>query len=103
MIQHREVIERAHKQFEDSLNASDIVMQYTGLKDKNGNEIYEGDILKGGRSNHGAVKFENGCFIVWDEPIGWDFDTFDEKPGIANTENWAVVIGNIYENPEFLT
>ena len=77
--------------------------QYTGLKDKNGKEIYEGDILKGGRSKHGAVKFENGCFIVWDEPIGWDFDTFDEKPGIANTENWAVVIGNVYENPELLT
>ena len=39
MIQHREVIERAHLQFNDSLNHSDIVMQYTGLKHNNGKEI----------------------------------------------------------------
>ena len=66
------------------------VMQYTGLKDKNGKEIYEGDILKywGGVD---VIGFDNGCFnITFTED-----DKFD-IPVDADIE----VIGNIYENPE---
>jgi hypothetical protein len=76
-------------------------MQYTGLKDKNGKEIYEGDVLN---CQDRIVK------VIWHEQAGqWDtvfikyvFDLCSN--GITNQE-WkyrAVVIGNIYENPELL-
>lgn len=67
-------------------------MQYTGLKDNNGKEIYEGDIIENYISGIGikkaVVAFDNGCFkdITNDEFISED----------------CIVIGNIYENPELL-
>jgi formylmethanofuran dehydrogenase subunit C len=64
------------------------VMQFTGVKDKNGKEIYEGDIL----NFDGLVEFKNGSFIV----NGW------EPLGEMATEKQEI-IGNIYENPELLT
>ena len=105
MIQHREVIERAHLQFNDSLNHSDIVMQYTGLKDKNGKEIYEGDI-----TNYGEVKWFNS--LCWDGGgsmhSGFYFDMVQYDPEIQELDyhigfdEEIEVIGNIYENPDLL-
>jgi len=65
-----------------------ILMQYTGLKDKNGVEIYEGDIVSYEYSR-GQVFDRLGCWFVENyKPVGYiDFPE---------------VIGNIYENPELI-
>ena len=70
--------------------------QYTGLKDKNGKEIYESDILKSGK-NHWKVVFLVGGFVM--SPIN--------KSGVAGTLSYFInekveIIGNIYSNPEMV-
>jgi len=75
-----------------------ILMQYTGLKDKNDKEIYEGDIIKNYSKSFGAefvikeVKFTE--FLM-----NYGYDHY-EMGEIA--EEIYEVIGNIYENPELL-
>jgi len=77
-----------------------VLMQYTGLKDKNGKEIYEGDIIKcfDGINRHvvyGEFSSDSGYY----SHIGFYLAEAEEMY-IAN-EN-AFIIGNIYENPELL-
>ena len=80
------------------------LMQYTGLKDKNGKEIYEGDILDTDLERlYLVVEFRNGCFVVEcrdDNEKYYDIMHPLEKE-ISNLE-YHEVIGNTYENPELL-
>lgn len=84
------------------------LMQYTGLKDRNGKEIYEGDIIKSQKlgfseNGHitgmveiiGTVKFESGRFILRNLETG-------AMPDLAFGINYHEVVGNMYKNSELL-
>lgn len=81
------------------------LMQYTGLKDKNGVEIYEGDIITTDlERSYLIVEYRNGAFMLnCNDGLDDYYDIFfstSENP----TEVWKYgeVIGNVYANPELL-
>lgn len=89
-----------------------ILMQCTGLKDKNGKPIYEGDILNvntGSRntSGYGVVEYwQSGCNFTVNGYLENPSEYYPRKRGefCQHLQAWLCteVIGNIYENPELL-
>lgn len=77
-----------------------VLMQFTGLRDKNGKEVYEGDIIANGDTKPAIlqVKFLEGGFCCTAEGIlPIDLNCFYPSIGCR-----FEVIGNIYENPELM-
>lgn len=79
------------------------VMQFTGLHDKNGKWIYEGDIVRLSSDNgidyNAMIVFKNGAFCAID---GTEDDYSIRRYGLMRFELQIEIIGNIYENPELL-
>ena len=86
---------------------NEIILQYTGLKDKNGKEIYEGDILE-------RVDTKQTFLVIWNKDcylVRMIYDSWLNKNVLNHKKDGSLnfmttfeieIIGNIYENPELI-
>ena len=79
----------------------ETVCQYTGLKDKNGKKIFEGDVMHWDSHWGWYVGYENGAFrripLNDIQRMNWEHYTLQQE----GLDTWGI-IGNIHENPELL-
>ncbi len=99
-----EGVEDEDLSFADYLNNETyVLMQYTGLKDKNGEEIYEGDIVK---KEHSPMTIGGKDVVKYGESSGSSrmpvFGWYTDKGLCLSEKSEIEVIGNIYENPGLL-
>jgi len=110
MATHEDFIETKIPYYQMIQAESYILMQYTGLSDKEGVEIYEGDILALSNTPPNrmivSVVFEDACFVLNGTQTDFYGKTCLNKVAHEDeayeASHYCEVIGNMYENPELL-
>lgn len=104
IIDNKVLINNEEKQLRGYVKYQDVeLMQYTGLKDANGKDIYEGDIISFG-DNKGVVFYKHAKFRIkyrYHNNCDCSCDCYEDLSEVLYY-NKVQIIGNVYENKELL-